>query len=406
MYKAKWILQSAERVIENGILAVDNGIITAVYRENEINQISGIVDLGNAAITPGFINLHCHLQYTDLKKNESIKQNKFSEWVIDLIKKYITLTEEQKKQSVINGANEALLSGTTTLAQIAKDDFSIDFYKELPLRKYLFFETFANTTESSHQQFNELKEKLNLYQNYADNYTFFGISPHSVYNVHPELWKLISKYSLENNVLVHTHLAESIDEMKWTRGENSDIDEIHKLVGWDSYNHWLTANNPVEYLDKIGVLNSNLTTAHLNQLNQKDFKLLAENNVKIAYCPKSNLFLHGKTLNIEEVLEIIPFENVGVGTDSKFSSQSLNLLDEARFIKSNTRLGLLKIIDMLTINAAKILRLEHLTGSLDKSKFADFLVFKLEDNQTYLDILSKDKPDIVFIEGKQINVCQ
>ena len=405
-YKAKWILQSNQRVIENGILSVKNGIITDIYRENELPYTSDIIDLGNAVITPGFINLHCHLQYTDLKKDENLEHNKFSEWVIDLIKKYIALTDEQKRQSVVNGVNEALLSGTTTIVQITKDDFPIDFYKKLPLRKYLFFETFANTTELSHRQFSELKEKLDQYQKYTDNHTFFGISPHSIYNVHPELWKLISKYSLENDVLIHTHLAESAEEMKWARGENSDIDELHRFVGWNSHNPSFKTNNPVEFLEHLSVLNKNLITAHLNQLNSESFKLIAKHDVKIAYCPRSNMFLHGKTLNIENALEIIPFENIGIGTDSKFSNKSLNLLDEARFIKSNSKLGLLKIIDMLTINAARILRLDHLTGSLDKCKFADFLVFKLEEKQTYLDILSKDKPDMVFIEGKQVNICQ
>ncbi len=57
---------------------------------------------------------------------------------------------------------------------------------------------------------------------------------------------------------------------------------------------------------------------------------------------------------------------------------------------------------MLTINAAKILRLDNKTGSLEKGKEADFLVFNLGNNESYQDIINKDRPDHVFIKGKQL----
>ena len=408
IYKAKWILPGNEKIIQNGAILVENGKILEVFNRDELENIScnEITDYGNAVITSGFINLHTHLQFTDLQKPQNNLNRNFSGWILELIKQYASLTPEQKINSLKNGLKEAVLSGTTCVAQISREEEFLDVFNSAEIKSYIFLETFSNCEESSFAEFKKLKEKFKrMEQNKALNVNL-GVSPHSVYNVHPVLWKKISDFACSNNILVHTHLAESLDEMDWLKNGFSNIDLIHKFVGWQKVSPFETGLNPVQYLKKLDILRplgKNLIAAHLNQLEGDSIYEFAEYGANIALCPRSNLFLsanahHRSTLEGLEACEC--GLATGLGTDSKFSNYDLNILNEAKYIKSG--FNLLKLLDMLTINSAKILKLDHKIGSLEKGKDVDFLVFKLEQDESYLDLLDKERPDEVYISGNQV----
>jgi len=402
IYKSKWILPGNGKIIENSAIVVEKHKIIDILDSFDLAQIESIeiIDYENAIITPGFINLHTHLQFTELKKKSSLSN--FSEWIIELMSQYSGWNISQKNNSFKQGLKESLLSGTTCIAQISGEEEFFDIVNTLNIRSYIFLESFSNSGETSLIEFKKLKDKFNRLSQEKSSNIEIGFSPHSVYNVHPVLWKKIAEYSFENNILVQTHLAESQAEMDWLKNGCSDIDLIHKFVGWNKVTPFETGLNPVQYLSKLGILDflgKNLITAHLNQLKSKFLNELAQNGANIVHCPRSNIFLHKKTLNINETKN---FEHIGVGTDSKFSNNDLNMLHEAKFIKDNTELELLTLLDMLTINSAKILRLDDKIGSLEKNKDADFLVFKLSQNESYTDLFEKDRPDHVYIQGKPV----
>lgn len=409
IYKAKWILPANGQIIKNGAVLVQNSKIIDIITENNFENFSQsgeIIDYKNAVITPGFINLHAHLQFTDLKKDLQ-KQNpvNFSDWIINLMEQYTKLTESQKILSVENGIKEALLSGTTCVAQISKEEDFIEIFKNSKIRTYFFIETFSNNEENSIIEFNKLKEKIKFMEQNSHELINIGISPHSIYNVHNILWKKIAEFSKENDILVQTHFAESEAEINWLNNKCSDIDLIHKFVGWDKTSPFKKGLNPVQYLEELDILkniNKNLILTHLNQLQEEDFKKLAQYDIKIVHCPRSNVLLHGKTVDIAKLLNLNNLSNrIGIGTDSKFSNYDLNIINEAKFIKNKTGLDSLKLLDMLTINAAKILRLNHKIGSLEKGKEADFLMFKLNKGENYLNFIEKNSPDDVYIQGKK-----
>ncbi|EKE02888.1 MAG: amidohydrolase [uncultured bacterium] len=408
IYKAEWILPANGQIVEKGAVLVKDGMIFEVLSQEELKDFESceIINYGKSVITPGFINLHAHLQFTDLNQNNRQHQSPidFINWIKELMSLYSQLDVSQKENSVKNGIDEALLSGTTCIGQVSKELF--DIFNSSKIRTFLFLETFSNNEQTSELEFENLKEKINIIQQNESELVNIGISPHSIYNVHPALWKKIAEFAKENNLLVQTHLAESKAEIRWLEKGYSDIDLIHKFVGWDKVTPVKTGLNPVEYLEELGVieiLGNNLILTHLNQLQESAFEKLAKYNVNIVHCPRSNMILHNKTIDINKIQSLYNLtDRIGIGTDSKFSNYDLNIINEAKFIKNSTGLDLLKLLDMLTINAAKILRLDNKIGSLEKGKEADFLVFKLNDNETYLDFINKENPDSVYIQGKQI----
>jgi len=421
-YKAKYIISDGN-IYENSLLTVDGTDISGIFNDEQLKQAQNdnineeIIDYGDAVITPGFINLHTHLQYTDLKPvfkkrceellhNPSAYNHKpveFSDWIINLIKQYLFWSEKKKIKSFKNGLKEAVLSGCTTIVQLSSEKFVPEILDKLEINSFVFLETFANTEESSLKEINKLKDRINKFQTVCSDNVEIGISPHSVYNVHSVLWKEIAKYSAEENILVHTHLGESLDEINWLNGNSPGVDKLHKLVGWNGLKPYEKGLNPVDYLEKAGVLEilkENLTVAHCIQLEESSIEKLVNYGAKIACCPRSNVLLHGKTLNLKIFPEFIA-DKIGLGTDSRFSNCDLSIMNEAKFVKDYTGLDFHSIISMLTINPAAILKISNKTGSLESGKKADFLVFKLQNNEDYQDILNKKKPDDVYIKGKQ-----
>ncbi len=357
-HKAKYILIK-DKIAENSSLFVDKGRFTDRLADCEV------IDHGRALITPGFINFHTHLQYTDLEKSN--KKN-FPDWIISLIQQYSTWDTQKKINSLQNGLDETVKSGVTLAVNLGMEEEFIEVFEDAGIKSYVFLETFADTEERSNREFKRLMKCLEKY-----NTSNLGISPHSPYNVHPLLWQKL----VGTGVLLHTHLAESADEAEWLRGLPSGIDKLHEFVGFKPFKP-----HKVRAFD-------NLIAAHLCQL---DFDEARHYN--IAHCPRSNLFLHGKTLEITGNTG-----RIGLGTDSRFSNHDLNILHEARFLRDRGNAGFMEIMKILTVNPARMLGLEGVTGSIEPGGDADFLVFKLKDNELPESILDRDGPDSIYARG-------
>ena len=407
LHKSKYILLNNE-IIENRALLIDNGRIKKILNSDEIEiyqNAARIIEHGQALITPGFINLHTHLQYTDLKpfiKHSVTNQEVFVGWVTDLLKQYSFWDKNKKIESFKNGLKETVMSGVTCVANLSTEEEFLEILNNAQVKSFIFLETFSNCEEMSNKEFKKLTAKFKrMNENKSDNVRL-GFSPHSIYNVHACLWKKIAKFSADNDILVHTHLGESVDEIKWLNGLPSEIDKLHSFVGWNGVNNLKPIKiglNPVEYLEYLDILNilkENLTVAHLNQLDINSIETLI--NTKIAHCPRSNMFLHNKTFKADELSDTA-LKNTGLGTDSKASNYDLNILKEAKFLQQQTSLDFFEIINMLTINPARILKIDNITGSLEKGKDADFLVFKLGENQDCQSIFDRQGPDEIYIKG-------
>ena len=134
----------------------------------------------------------------------------------------------------------------------------------------------------------------------------------------------------------------------------------------------------------MGLLDPLTIVVHLLTVNDKDLEIIVRSKAKVCVCPRSNQNLHGKLPDIEKMIEkgIEP----ALGTDSLASCDSLNIFDEMIFVKKHyPGLDPATIFSMGTINGARALGIEHLTGTLSKGKRAQFL---------YLSVKAMNKKDL------------
>ena len=423
-YKAKWIIPSDGNIYENCALIVDEGKVQEIVKQENFDEslYSHIKDFGNAVITPGFVNLHNHLQYTDLKlaKKRSLKSKLKKLYTIfkkyyfltgiskksfifrlsNLLSDYFCMTRDEKIASFKKGVELSLLNGTTCVAQLSKESKYFNLMNEMPLKTYLFFELFSDSVESSKEEFRAIKKKIDKLKTQKSDNTFIGIAPHSVCCVHKRLFKILVKYCKKHNILMTIRLAESKEEMDWLKHGFSDVDLLNEFTGNKKFEPAFESLSPVEYLNEMGVLSKQLIISYGNYLKVKDLEILKENKVALAYCPRISDNLHNHKLDFNSVLEYFP-NRFGFGVNSLAFNSDLSLLNEIKYV-NNAKLSVVDVIRHLTIIPAKILRLNNTIGSLEIDKDADFNVFELAENEDYNALLNKERPNHVYINARRV----
>src|SRR5207249_324101 len=106
--------------VKEGAVAVeDDRIIDVGARALVLERLAHrdnckMIELGSAAILPGFVNVHTHLELTIMRGY--LEGLGFRDWILKLIGSRGRLSYEHLRASAVWGACEAARAGITTLA--------------------------------------------------------------------------------------------------------------------------------------------------------------------------------------------------------------------------------------------------------------------------------------------------
>lgn len=422
-YSAKWIMDGDGNVFEDCTLVVDEGKVQEIVKTADLdkNSVKHFKETGNSVITPGFINLHNHLQYTDvgiiklkgIKENlkklftnfkkhyylAGISKNSFTYKLANLLSEYFCFTREDKIKSFRHGLELSLLNGITCVCQLSKETKYFELLNEIPIKTYIFFELFSDSADSSKEEFRSIQKKIGKLMKQKSENTFVGVAPHSVTSVHKRLFKILAKYCKKNNILLTIRLSESKDEVEWVKHGFSDSDVLNAFLGYKKFEPYIEGVSPVIYLKGLDVLNKQTIASYGNFLTDNDLEILKENKVSFCYCPRVSRKIHSKILDFEKVNSTFG-KRYGFGTNSLAFNDDMSLLNEVKSV-NNGLLDAKEVIAHLTKYPAKILRLDNIIGTLEPNKDADFNIFKLNQNETWNDIINKTRPDYVYIKGRK-----
>jgi len=187
------------------------------------------------------------------------------------------------------------------------------------------------------------------------------IGPHSPYACSKETLQKAKELADDLKTLIHTHVSETKEE----------VEESKRKLGL----------RPIEYLNSIGLLDSNLEIAHCVWINDNEIKMLAKNNVKVSHCPVSNMKLASGIAPLKFMLDNDLI--VSLGSDGPCSNNRLDMIQEMKFssllqkvsLKDPTAIPAKKALEMATINGAKALELDDRLGSIEVGKLADIILF-------------------------------
>ena len=197
-----------------------------------------------------------------------------------------------------------------------------------------------------------------------DNHPLINITvnPPEVYSCSPDLLKNLKKLADNHDTLYIIHLSETAEEVE--RFQERD------------------GISPVMHLENLGLLDSRVVAPHCVMLTDQEISLLAQRDVKASHCPEINLILASGTAPVPRMLAA--GLSVGLGTDGR----AYNNFDMFREMNSAAKLHKVKsldptvmpaetVLDMATLEGAKVLGIESETGSLEPGKKADLIVLDM-----------------------------
>jgi 5-methylthioadenosine/S-adenosylhomocysteine deaminase len=385
---------------------------------------STIREYGHAVIMPGLINLHTHLDYTNLRLFDT--ESSLIAWIRGLVGRASRWTAEQWQASAAAGAREVALSGTSCIADSSYTGAAAAAAAATGLRATVGLEVFGLNSAEADRAWASWLEKLDSFQSSSDRRIKEAISagrvrltvaPHAPYSVSPALWRRALDWSAQRGLPLLAHLAESEHEHRWIASDDPDLDAFlasvvsGPLAPLEWKGHGLS---PVEHLDRHDLLAPNTVAAHCVRLGDRDIELVRGSRLKVAHCPRSNARLRNGCAPVTRL--VAAGVQVGFGTDSAASNDDLDLLAEARFgwnllraIEPGAAVRWQDVVRMLTLGAAGALGIESQVGSLEPGKKADIAVFSLADGAladaaSPYDLLLHGSCRLrdLFVDGQQI----
>ena len=417
---ADHVLPISSAAFELGGVAIEGSVIAAVDTLDSLRTQypnAAVEDHGTAAILPGFVNCHSHLEITSMRGALDDVEHDFSAWLLKLNGTREKLSPEEIEAAAIAGAFEGAQAGVTCFGDIGRmGSAGLNALKTVGLRGILFQETgFSPDNRTANDDFIKLAARFEKLHAEQTDLVKVGISPHSPYTVGSSLFELIAQYSIINKVPLTIHASESNHEVELLTQGTGFFTEVYEkfAIEWNS-----PLCTPLAYLDRLGVLSAQPLLAHCVNVTEDDIRRIAGSGSKIAHCPRSNAkFGHGYA----------PFEsfldagiNVGLGSDSVASNNVCDILEESRFaaLSARNRPGSRRFItanEMLetaTLGGAKALGLDAQIGTLEPGKQADITVISLahtaqqpiHDVHTAL-VFSSNARDVIMtiVAGKTIH---
>jgi cytosine/adenosine deaminase-related metal-dependent hydrolase len=233
--RARYVFPVDRPPIENGVVAIKDGLIYAVLRfTGELEA----TDLGDVAILPGLVNAHTHLEFSDLDNPLGQKGMLLPWWIREVIKQRARAADAAQGQARLSattpdpierGIAESARCGVTTIGNITTelDDATQLLYvvqshglsrSATPYRGAINPQALdvAQYLELRALRFGDIESRLQQAAAFTANRTgaFFGLSPHAPYTVHQNLFHQLCDIATARRCPIAMHLAESREELQ------------------------------------------------------------------------------------------------------------------------------------------------------------------------------------------------
>jgi cytosine/adenosine deaminase-related metal-dependent hydrolase len=383
IYAARWVLPIVATPIESGGVAVEGNCIAAVGPVAELQSQfpdARLDHLGEAAILPGLINSHSHLELTAMRGFLEHEESDFFAWLRKLtIARMQRMTEDDLRVSVLWGACEAVRAGVTAVGDASDSALiSMQALQEIGLRGIVFQESFGPDHRLVDENFGKLKDKIAVLRDRQSELVIGGVSPHAPYTVCTRQLELISEFAITEKLPLMMHAAESAAEDHLLReGTGLFADGLaRRAIEWTT-----PGVSTIQYLKQTGILATEPLLAHCIRVDDADIDTLKEFGAKVAHCPKSNAKLgHGRAPLVQLLDRGVI---VGLGSDSVASNNTCDLLEEARFATlfarsaNETLLTGEAALQMATTGGAACLGQPGRIGELTEGAMADLTVVSI-----------------------------
>ncbi|MCP4690693.1 MAG: amidohydrolase [Desulfobacterales bacterium] len=356
----------AMEIIEDGFICISGEIITRVEaRRDDVSlpKAKTTIDANRGIIMPGLVNAHTHMPMTLFRGLAD--DLPLMEWLNDHVfpAEANHVNPENVRCGTLLACAELLLSGTTTCCDgYFLEDEVARVVQEVGMRAVVGQGVIDFPAPGVPDPGQNIQAAVDFVEKWmgASSRITPSIFCHSPYTCSRQTLKAAKAAASERGLVFQIHAAE-------TKSERDQITSEHGV-------------SPIQYLDRGGVLDEKTLLVHCVWVDDADVELMAERNVRAVHSPESNMKLGAGVAPVPALMSggVV----VGLGTDGCASNNDLDLLREmdaaAKIHKAVTRdptvMRAEDVLKMATINGARAIGLDKLTGSLAPGKQADVII--------------------------------
>jgi cytosine/adenosine deaminase-related metal-dependent hydrolase len=373
-----------------GYVVVENGRIAAVGAGRAPQGLGPSTDISGCLLTPGLVNTHHHL-YQWVTRGLAVDEGLFG-WLTTLYPVWGCIDADVVEAAAAAGLAWLARTGCTT---------STDHHYVFPADGGDVLGAEIEAARRVGLRFMPTRGSMDLGQRDGglppdhvvedidtilaaslaaverhhdpgpDSMLRIGLAPCSPFSVTGELLRQAAALARDKGVRLHTHLAETQDEERFCRER--------------------FGRTPVEYMESLGWLGSDVWLAHGIHFDDPAIAKLAASGTGVAHCPSSNARLGAGIARTADLRAAgVP---VGLGVDGAASNEACSLIEEARhaLLFARARGGPLAMtvrdaLELGTIGGARLLGWDDQIGSLEPGKQADIAVWRL-DGLAHADIV-------------------
>jgi len=393
IFRAKYVVQSTKKFFEDGAVAVEDGRVADAGKAASVAGSGPVMDFGNCAIVPGFVNAHTHLGLSALRGKVPFN-GVFADWLRALVAAKDAMSREDRLASLADGLRQAVECGTTTVADVSGDDDGWKILADSGARTFAFLEVIAFEKFRAAEAFDTLVNRLDAVKQFEP--LAAGVAPHAPYTVSADLIARCASLAEKRQIPLAIHAAESPEEAAFLQGHEGPLAAFlrERGVGLDE---WEPPHlPPVRYLASLGALSARTLLAHCNYLTQEEVEIIKKSGAHVIYCPRSSGFFGRADHPMRRLMD--SGVNIALGTDSLASNGTLSMLDEVKFLAwKHRKIFPAKFWEMATECGAAALGLAKQAGTLEKKKSADMAVIGVEgcSARTPLEMALEDSARIV-----------
>ena len=410
--RGSWVLTMSDNGdIRDGAVYISKGKILNVGSFSTIIERFPKVKIfgnGSGIVTPGLINAHTHFSEALIPGMGS--EMTLFEWGREIVTPVGDILDiESAREGTILKGIEMLHSGVTYVNDMfvhsnPKSMASlgvVDGLKLLGMRGCVSFGAEdcpdGVTAHKSMSIDKIMQEHFELESSVRDdNLIDFRLGIGTLLGQTDKLFKKSIQESKKHDWKVHTHLLECREEI------------VNSSLRWGC--------KPLQHAQKKGLLDLDLTAAHMIWVNEQDISLLNNQLFSVIHNPVANMILGSGVCPVQRYRnENI---NVGIGTDGTASNDSQNLIESIKITPMLQKVHNLDpsvmsatdALKMATIEGAKALGISNIVGSIEVGKKADVVVFSENSelasiNDPYQQIVYCTSPrsvSDVWVEGVRL----
>jgi 5-methylthioadenosine/S-adenosylhomocysteine deaminase len=402
-------MDGQRRILEDHSIAIDDGRIVEVGRTADLEKQHSTaerIDASGRIVMPGIVCSHSHL-YGMLLRGAPLKIVPPSDFAQILQRVWWPMDEAMNFQdayaSALVASVEFVKSGVTTFADTYSGPNSITgvldeiakAVNEVGIRGFLAFEaTERHTKEEGIKGVRENVRFAEEIQSKPQSKARPLFSLHASFTVSDDLIKEVKGLALRYRVPITIHASEGMGDVQ------------HNLENY--------GKRTVERLQDVGLLGPNVVLAHCVNVNEEEIEIVARTGTGVAHNPMSNML---NAVGVAPILSMLSKNvNVGLGNDGyifdMFENMRATYLLHRVHQRNPNAIDAYKVLEMATINGAKLYGIEREIGSIEAGKKADVIIIRPSILPTPLNAASVvghlintvdgDDVEHVFVDGKPI----